>query len=298
MTFIVGNDKDIPFKPHSFKIFNSHEKMKSELEREADHYNQILLFNKDSYQGEIIRIPVKLTPNKIKLKEFIHIIKALSEKEEAALSETEREAETATNDAITETGDAEDLPEVTAKAVATAKALAKTLSAAGALASAKASINAPNIYVNTIKSILLPGKNKPTDSDESTDFRNVKLIFINNDIGQPNEQIIKHDPTNPSSDLTFPDIELNNNYYYRIEPAVPTLEIKLASSILKGNKDQLDELQSFAKDDLVKHITENSKLINAQDLFMKNMKNTIVDNIQEKINEFQFNLSKYTLNII
>ena len=54
---------DLPFHPFSFKIFNDPNNMNEELQREANNYNQILLFNNNGYNGEIIRLPVKLTPD-------------------------------------------------------------------------------------------------------------------------------------------------------------------------------------------------------------------------------------------
>jgi hypothetical protein len=54
---------DLPFHPFSFKIFNDSNNMNAELQREANDYNQILLFNSINCYGEIIRLPVKLTPD-------------------------------------------------------------------------------------------------------------------------------------------------------------------------------------------------------------------------------------------
>ena len=53
---------DLIIKPFSFKIFSIYDNMEHELQREANDYNQILLFNSRNYYGEIIRLPVKLTP--------------------------------------------------------------------------------------------------------------------------------------------------------------------------------------------------------------------------------------------
>lgn len=216
---ICNNDNDtsdIPFKPYSFKIFKDIDNLKNELQREADDYNQILLFNTTHFR-EIIRLPVKLTPKNKYL----------------------------------------EIPEF------------------------KYNKSSSNI----IRKIFIPGN--------ESDNRNIQITFYTT-----NEQNKKNKNITITNDTKT---VLKNNStiykYYKISPETPTLEVDLANEIIGNNIKDLTLLKENINNEISDYVKSNVDVSNQQQAFLKKMSENIVnEKMTSKINELQFDLSKYSLN--
>lgn len=85
--------------------------------------------------------------------------------------------------------------------------------------------------------------------------------------------------------------------YYKISPETPTLEVDLANEIIGNNIKDLTLLKENINNEISDYVKSNVDVSNQQQAFLKKMSENIVnEKMTSKINELQFDLSKYSLN--